>query len=277
MKTISFYLVAVFFVFSLKGFSQIKVYEDNRVKIFGDKPTDDPYKDLSMQIYGSYGQYLANGRLGFGTYGLNASLFYARKVYVGELGTNFDSDRLELCGSNGIHFTYGQGYDYNDIIGKAVVDMEIINDILTMVPKFYFDTDVYSHGIILNSDRRFKENIEALQGSLDKLKLVRGVSYNLKTEGGDTNFISMDGWPVSGKEQNDLAQLAAIKEKLKQNKRERFGFVAQELKEIYPGLVEEDSDGYLHVDYLGLIPVLVESIKEQQKQLATLKSVLQTQ
>jgi len=31
--------------------------------------------------------------------------------------------------------------------------------------------------------------------------------------------------------------------------------------------VEEDKDGYMYVDYVGLIPVLVESVKEQQAQI----------
>ena len=36
------------------------------------------------------------------------------------------------------------------------------------------------------------------------------------------------------------------------------------MREIYPELVFEDSQGYLSVNYIGLIPVLVEVIKEQQ-------------
>ncbi len=41
-----------------------------------------------------------------------------------------------------------------------------------------------------------------------------------------------------------------------------FGFIAQELREIYPNLVFKDSEGYLSVNYIGMIPVLVETIKE---------------
>jgi hypothetical protein len=42
----------------------------------------------------------------------------------------------------------------------------------------------------------------------------------------------------------------------------KFGFIAQELREIYPNLVLEDDYGHLSLNYIGLIPVLVESIKE---------------
>jgi len=47
----------------------------------------------------------------------------------------------------------------------------------------------------------------------------------------------------------------------------RLGFIAQDLKAIFPELVDEDKDGYMYVDYVGLIPVLVESVKEQQAQI----------
>lgn len=271
-------------IFSLFGFlilsycatAQIKVYDDNRVKVFGDKTSDDPNKDLSMQIYGSYGTYLANGRLGFGEYN-DGNVFDANKVFVGELGNNYDSDKLELSGSNGVYLTWGQGYGYNNIIGKLDIKYVIVNDVWTDISSFQFMIDVYAKGLILNSDERFKENIKPLQSSLSKLTMVRGVSYNLKTK--ETSVFSSVNYdsPSSEKEQNDLALLATTKEKMKNINRKRLGFVAEEIKEIFPDLVEEDSNGYLHVDYIGLIPILVESIKQQQSQIATIKSFLTSQ
>jgi hypothetical protein len=44
-----------------------------------------------------------------------------------------------------------------------------------------------------------------------------------------------------------------------------FGFIAQELREIFPNLVGEDSYGFLSVNYAGLIPVIVDALKEQNK------------
>jgi hypothetical protein len=42
-----------------------------------------------------------------------------------------------------------------------------------------------------------------------------------------------------------------------------------ELQEVFPELVKEDKDGMLSIDYIGLIPVIVESIKEQQVTIQT--------
>lgn len=268
MKTISFLILSVFVLSNFNAVAQIKVYEDNRIKIFGDRPTDDVNKDLTLQIYGKYGEYLANGRIGFGSYGINEMTLHRKRVFVGELGTNIDSDKLELCGSQGLYLTWGQGYSYNHVIGK--MDMGMV----TEPQKFYFNTYVYAKGVKLNSDERFKENISPLNYPLDKLKLLNGVCYNLKWEIVNSVKLPENVQTLSEKEQSDWVILAQAKQKLENSKKQNIGFIAQQLQEVFPDLVDEDSDGYLHIDYIGLIPILVESIKEQQTKIAMLKSVL---
>lgn len=261
---------------ALSSFSQIKVYDDNRVKILGDRPTDDPDNNLSIQIYGNFGTCLANGKLAFGDYELNSNILYANKVFAAEFGVDYDSDKLELCGSNGLYLTSEQGYEYGDVIGKLDIQYEYVNSVLTDVSRFQFETDVYAKGIILNSDERFKTDIEPLIDPLANLQKVRGVSYNLKPVETTTNLTDNSDFG-NDKEKADMALLEATKERKKIIERERLGFIAEEIEEIYPGLVDKDSDGYLHVDYIGLIPVLVESIKQQQTQIATLQTLLKSE
>jgi len=81
------------------------------------------------------------------------------------------------------------------------------------------------------SDIRTKENIETLNNSLSKLMQIRGVSFN----------------PIGS------------------SKRE-FGVIAQEIKQVFPEVVNvvDPEKGYLGVSYPLLIPVLIESVKEQQ-------------
>ncbi|MBK7308220.1 MAG: hypothetical protein IPI88_15145 [Chitinophagaceae bacterium] len=45
----------------------------------------------------------------------------------------------------------------------------------------------------------------------------------------------------------------------------------------YPQLVKQNDKGELSVNYSGLVPVLLEGIKEQQKQMETLKQQLNEQ
>jgi Chaperone of endosialidase len=47
----------------------------------------------------------------------------------------------------------------------------------------------------------------------------------------------------------------------------QMGVIAQEVEKVFPELVTTNGDGYKRVNYIGLIPVLIESIKEQQTQI----------
>ena len=49
------------------------------------------------------------------------------------------------------------------------------------------------------------------------------------------------------------------------------GVLAQEVRQVLPHLVKEDDNGLLSVNYSGLIPVLIEAIKEQQKRIDELE------
>ena len=50
--------------------------------------------------------------------------------------------------------------------------------------------------------------------------------------------------------------------------------IAQEVEEVYPEFVSEGEDGTKGVDYSKMVAVLIEAVKEQQKQIEELKSQL---
>jgi hypothetical protein len=50
------------------------------------------------------------------------------------------------------------------------------------------------------------------------------------------------------------------------------GIIAQDLLKIDESLVRENSEGFLTVDYIGLIPVLIEEVKRLGKEIEKLKS-----
>ncbi len=93
----------------------------------------------------------------------------------------------------------------------------------------------FSGGLFVGSDRRFKSDIKTLDGALATVTRLRGVQYQYRQkEFVDRNF-------PAGKTD---------------------GFIAQELREVLPELVQEGADGYLAVNYQGVIPVLTEAVKE---------------
>lgn len=81
------------------------------------------------------------------------------------------------------------------------------------------------------SDEKLKKDISTIDDALDKVKQLRGVDYT---------------W--------------------KQSEEKSKGVIAQELQEVFPELVSESESG-LSVNYNGIIGVLIEAIKEQQKQI----------
>ena len=57
---------------------------------------------------------------------------------------------------------------------------------------------------------------------------------------------------------------------------EKIGLLAQEVQQAFPELVKEagDAEGTLSINYQGMIPVLINAIKEQQIELQKLKNKL---
>jgi hypothetical protein len=105
-------------------------------------------------------------------------------------------------------------------------------------------------GMWTMSDRRYKRDIIQLEGALEKIAKLNGYSYNFKTEEfKDKNF----------------------------SNREQLGFIAQELKEVFPQMVTEGPDGFNYVNYTAMIPVLLEAIKEQKQSTDAMKADLQKQ
>ena len=90
------------------------------------------------------------------------------------------------------------------------------------------------------SDIKLKTNIKPLENSLNKILQLRGVEYDR------TDY--------------EVHQI---------------GMIAQEVEQVIPDLVQEDSEGTKVLHYQNLTAVLVEAIKEQQEQINTLKQTVQ--
>jgi flagellar biosynthesis chaperone FliJ len=58
------------------------------------------------------------------------------------------------------------------------------------------------------------------------------------------------------------------------DKEKHFGFIAQEIEEVLPELIRQDSQGKKLLNYNEFIPFLVQALKEQQKEIEELKLAL---
>ena len=115
---------------------------------------------------------------------------------------------------------------------------------------------VIARAVTTTSDESVKTNITTLENALVKITKLRGVRYDIKP----------DYFKVSD---------AKMKEALKQEGKNEIGFLAQELKEVFPEVVFLDTTSNLYsVSYTSLIPILVEAMKEQQAQIEELKKMI---
>ena len=83
-----------------------------------------------------------------------------------------------------------------------------------------------------------KENIEDLDGALEKVNKLRGVKFD---------------WKELNEEERSS---------IHSHEGQDIGVIAQEVQEVYPELVHEREHGYLTVDYVKLTAVLIQAVKE---------------
>lgn len=114
---------------------------------------------------------------------------------------------------------------------------------------FYVNSDGSATlaGALTNpSDSRLKTNVNVISSALDKVVKLRGVTFN---------------WDSSKKPSAD--------------KKLQYGFIAQEVEKIFPELVTTDSEGFKSLNYIGIVPVLTEAVKELKAENDELKSTIQ--
>jgi hypothetical protein len=56
------------------------------------------------------------------------------------------------------------------------------------------------------------------------------------------------------------------------SERQRYGLIAQEVEEVLPSLVHEVEEGHKSVNYIDIIGILVESVKELSARVKELES-----
>ena len=142
----------------------------------------------------------------------------------------------EYTGTNpGVAFVVGNG-DVNSSTGNAGDNPS--NAFIVN----YDGSATLSGELTVESDTRLKTNITTLGNTLSKLLLIDGKSYTMKSN-------------------------EAI---------EKIGLLAQEVQKAFPELVKQagDEEGTLSINYQGMIPVLINAIKEQQIEINELKGKL---
>ncbi len=172
---------------------------------------------------------------GFGVYGLNNAAPSGNNLSIGTYGLGFN-------GVYGQTTNTAQGW-----AGYFTADLGV-------------DGTGYALGGWVNaSDRRLKTDIRPLEGSLDRVLRLRGQQYTL-----NVRKRAADGSVTT-------------------QSRPQYGLIAQEVEALFPELVSEkalfintgDTTLYKTVDYVQLVPVLVEAVRELSAEVERLRALVE--
>lgn len=154
------------------------------------------------------------------------------------------------------------------IYGTVSSDVPKINGIYAG----YFFGDVYTSGTLTAkefttlSDARYKSNIQQINSNaLTKISALNPVQYTMAsaTAIAFANTEKSDTMSTTITTQNeDLAEMNKI----------HYGLLAQEVKEIYPELVHEDDAGVMSINYIELIPLLIQAVQDLSEQVSVLSN-----
>ena len=145
-----------------------------------------------------------------------------------------------------LHFGTGEDIDIYDTGGSLYIDCAATHDVFIRegsTTRFSFDTgtgELTATDFNSTSDARLKENVNTIENALDKVLALRGVEFNLI-------------------DQPDV---------------QKIGLIAQEVESVLPQVVNEDNseDKIKSVSYSNIVALLIEAIKEQQKEIEQLKN-----
>ena len=228
------------------------------VKITGDMTGTDPlFKIMSENSEPTIFRVQGDGKVGIGTNAPSVLLHVKGDTDTSNVVWGWiQNANTGTSADVGLALT-GGGNNFN--IGvDATTDSFVINDsgagALGSNQRFVIDTagDITASGDIVaggdvvayyTSDIKLKDNVEVIQGSLNKIEGIRGVEF-------DWN----DKAPVWAKERGH-----------------DVGVIAQEVQKVLPEIVVERKSGYLGVDYKRLVPLLIESVKELKQEVEILK------
>lgn len=115
------------------------------------------------------------------------------------------------------------------------------------------------------SDARAKTNIQTLSNGLETVLNLRPVSYYWKNTNSETDNQPM----MLAMEYGDLTTISNPGDSIytaiggpSGERNAQYGFLAQEVEDVIPDIVQTGEDGVKMMNYIALIPMLVQSIQE---------------
>ena len=263
MKPKHFLLTAICLLITANGLAQLRV-RPHGATMLGNNTSElnlifPELRDTvtMLKIYGPGASNGEKGRLSFGDQLWN----FAYNVMLGEAGQG-NTDQLWLHGRNGLCATFNGGAD--TLLSYFPLDEDVLD----------ISCPVRSNAVYLTSDERLKQDVEHIDDALSVVSALNGVSYRYKSPEVDTRSDAMLDQLAAIDTTGGAARYKAESEQMRANRADHsthYGFLAQEVEQVLPELVRTDKDGMKSVDYIAVIPLLVNAVQELRTELAEVK------
>ncbi|MDR1005289.1 MAG: T9SS type A sorting domain-containing protein [Bacteroidales bacterium] len=245
--------------FANTGKAQVKINEHGKLivgrNLHLSVGNEDLHNVLSATIFGKNGMYNAGSKLSFGDFGRRE--FHGWNVFVGEYDS-IETDQLWLHGKNGIYFSYSQGYPGSaGTIGYFDVNKD------PYAVQFLHNVKASHFFVSVPSSTKHTTRLESPLAKIKSLNGIRFVSINESIPASQTTNANNSN--LTPKEQQDVTFFTDLENKLRTKETPHIGLQVEQLTKIFPELIDTNKNGEIAVDYVSLIPVLVEAIKEQSQ------------
>jgi hypothetical protein len=171
-----------------------------------------------------------------GNVGIGTTNPVQRLTVAGQIAINDNNTRIFRGANNAVRIQTNSGYI--DIGPQNTTYAHIYTD---RTSGFYFNEELRAPAFFYTSDQRLKTDIKPLENNLTKILNLKGVSFR---------------WRANGEPS--------------------LGLIAQDVEKEFPEAVSTDPEtGFKFLDYSRLIAPLIESIKEQQKEIEELKAEIE--
>ena len=262
-------------------YKKLALYHGNSI-VFqtGNNEPDATYTRMSILSNGNIGIGIVNPSTLFsiGTL-VNKKLLSLYDVPSSWYGLGIQGSQMRLQVASGARFSFLAGDD-NEVFtihgnGRADIKSGYITGNLEVLGTTSLYGPTYMGGTWYYSDRKLKENIITSPNSLQKILALRGVNYNVVDSiEQQTKAIQIDSTFSSGK--STSSKIVSKKVKIPfgaaMPHKNQYGFIAQELETVLPNLVATDSNGLKSVNYIAIISIIVEAMKEQNQKIESLEA-----
>ena len=197
---------------------------------------------IQYNTYDLRNHYFSGGNVGIGTQNPNEALEVRGAVKASKgAGNTFGHIEMRSSGnqSNSGSIYFHDAFSSGGSVESAYIGYTDASDLYYVTHdnrnhsftggNIITDSNVIANGVTLTSDKRLKKNINSLDSGLEDLLKIQTKTYHWKDESKPTNL--------------------------------QIGVIAQQLETVFPELVD-NSQEYKSVNYMGLIPVMIEAIRD---------------